>query len=62
MSKNIQLTTIQMDYKQHVAKQKDLQDAALNRITKIREEITLLDNEKTKLEKIINTLNKAKIS
>ena len=62
MSKNIQLTPIQMDYNQHLIKQLELRDSAVKRIIKIREEITILDNEEAKLEEIINTLDETKIS
>ena len=58
MSKNIQLTPIQQDYNQHLIKQLELRDSAVKRIIKIREEITILDNEEeTKLEEIVETLN-----
>jgi|TARA_R110000782_G_scaffold40681_1_gene93972 dsDNA-specific endonuclease/ATPase MutS2 len=62
MSKNIQLTPIQQDYNQHLIKQLELRDSAVKRIIKIREEITILDNEEAKLEEIINTLDETKIS
>jgi|TARA_R110000772_G_scaffold29654_1_gene73955 CBS domain containing-hemolysin-like protein len=62
MSKNIQLTAIQQDYNQHLNKQLELRDSAVKRIIKIREEITILDNEEAKLEEIINTLDETKIS
>tara|TARA_R110000744_G_scaffold604_5_gene2331 strand:- start:975 stop:1163 length:189 start_codon:yes stop_codon:yes gene_type:complete len=62
MSKNIQLTAIQQDYNQHLIKQLELRDSAVKRIIKIREEITILDNEEAKLEEIINTLDETKIS
>ena len=62
MSKNIQLTPIQQDYNQHLNKQLELRDSAVKRIIKIREEITILDNEEAKLEEIINTLDETKIS
>ena len=62
MSKNIQLTAIQQDYNQHLNKQLELRDSAVKRIIKIREEITILDNEEAKLEEIIDTLDETKIS
>tara|TARA_R110000822_G_scaffold16_25_gene210 strand:- start:1621 stop:1809 length:189 start_codon:yes stop_codon:yes gene_type:complete len=62
MSKNIQLTPIQQDYNQHLIKQLELRDSAVKRIIKIREEITILDNEEAKLEEIIDTLDETKIS
>ena len=52
MSKNIQLTPIQQDYNQHLIKQLELRDSAVKRIIKIREEITILDNEEAKLEEL----------
>jgi len=54
---NIQLTAIQQDYKQHIDNQKDLRDAALNRITQIRKEVNALHQEESKLELIVETLD-----
>ena len=56
MSKNIQLTPIQTDYNQHVTNQSVIRDNALNRITQIRKEVTVLHIEETKLEDIVNLL------
>ena len=56
MSKNIQLTPIQMDYNQHTTNQSVIRDNALNRITQIRKEVTVLHIEETKLEDIVNLL------
>tara|TARA_B110001450_G_C17256081_1_gene333551 strand:+ start:255 stop:452 length:198 start_codon:yes stop_codon:yes gene_type:complete len=54
---NIKLTAIQTDYKQHITNQKDLRDAALDRITQIRKEVNALHQEESKLELIAETLD-----
>lgn len=54
---NIKLTAIQTDYKQHITNQKDLRDAALDRITQIRKEVNALHQEESKLEIIAETLD-----
>lgn len=55
---NIQLTPIQLDYKQHLANKVGLRDSALNRITQIRKEVTKLHLEESKLESMVEDLAK----
>jgi len=59
---NIQLTPIQLDYKQHISNTTDLRDSALSRITQIRKEITKLNMEEGTLEDIIKDLESIKIT
>ena len=56
-TKNIQLTPIQQDYKQHLTNQSKLRDDSLNRITQIRKEVNALHLEEVKLEEIVEALN-----
>ena len=53
---NIQLTPIQLDYKQHLTNKVDLRDSALSRITQIRKEVTKLHLEESKLESMVEDL------
>lgn len=59
---NIQLTPIQLDYKQHLANKVDLRESALSRITQIRKEVTALHIEESTLEDMIKDLESIKIT
>ena len=53
---NIQLTPIQVDYKDYLETQSKLQHSAESRIMQIRKEVTKLHLEETKLESIVESL------
>tara|TARA_R110002012_G_scaffold2124_8_gene10177 strand:- start:666 stop:863 length:198 start_codon:yes stop_codon:yes gene_type:complete len=59
MSKeNIQLTPLQLDYKELIKKQDKIATDAKNRMVQIRKEIATLENESYSLEAIIDATSK----